>query len=348
MKLVRYSVLLLAAFLWLGGCSRDMMHFFYRTSIVQDEYRFGDLYRLSNLPQFKELQQPCGNQKAQPTTPANATGKSYNLFIIGDSFTEPQRIGKQSLTNEGIPVNSYHRTHWEDQKRIQLDTTQYNILLLESVERHFREHFAKAVTNLDVVEDTTQTLPATAQISWSRMLFDQIRSKGIEERLETTLFSQPVFEWLKEVKATLTLNWFDRWSPKVGLSTDRQHIFVDLDVDTTKRLNSSFAPLADSEINSLVDSVNATALRYKKAGFDAVYLSLIPNKVSILEPMRGPYNHLIERIQRHPRLQVPVIDVYSVYKNAKQPVYAISDSHWNCLGQRLWLQETKRCMRQDI
>lgn len=344
MKLLRYSLLLLAAFLWLGGCSRDIMRLCYRTGIIQDEYRFGDLYRLSNLPQFKELQKPCDTSPQQTDRAASLSDNNpVNLFILGDSFTEWPRIRPDNLRAAGIPVKRYHYTHWAQQHRIQLDSSQHNILLLESVERHFREHFANKVGSLSVVADTNQQA-AGLKPSWRRQLFDQIQSKGIEERLETILFSQPLFDWLKECKAALTLHWFDRWSPKVGLSTDRRHIFVDLDVDTTKHLNSSFSALSDQEVDALVDSVNATARRYRQAGFDAVYLSLIPNKASILEPSRGQYNHLIERIQRHPRLQVPVIDVYSSYKKSRQPVYAIGDSHWNCLGQQLWLQETVRCM----
>lgn len=337
MKLIlRYSILLLAAFLWLGGCSREVMHLLYQTNIIADEYRFGDLYRLSNLARFKELQEPCDS--SVQVVSENKAGNEINLFLIGDSFTEPQRIRQQDFTALGAHLNYYHRTHWENQHQIQLDTTQRNVLLLESVERHFREHFAKPVENLVVVADTNQVQQSASQPSWRRQLFAQIQSKGIEERLETILFSQSFFLWIKELKAGLTLNWFDRFSPTVGLSRDRQHIFVDLDVDTTRKLNSSFAPLTDHEVDALVDSVNATAKHYQKLGFDAVYLSLIPNKASILEPMRGPYNHLIERIQGHPRLQVPTVDVYSQYRNARQPVYAIGDSHWNCTGQAIWLQ----------
>ncbi|OIN58346.1 hypothetical protein [Arsenicibacter rosenii] len=342
-RLLRYSLIGIAFLLWLGGCSGSVMHWMYQTGFIADDYRFGDLYRLSSLPQFKEPQLPCDDPALVQT---DSSARPVSLYIIGDSFSEPQRLSQTAFQRAGLPVTYYRRVHWEDQMQVKLDTSQYNVLMLESVERHFREHFAHPVHSLAVVQDTSHTATkAESQKTWRRQLFDQIQSKGIEERLETVLFSQDLFLWLKELKASLTLHLFDRFSPTVGLSKDRQHVFVDLDVDTTKVLNSSFAPLSNKEVKLLVDSLNNAAKRYRKAGFDAVYLSIIPNKATILDPSRGAYNHLIERIQQHPRLQIPVIDVYSTYKASHEPVYATGDSHWNCTGRRIWLNQVVKTIR---
>lgn len=342
-RLIRYSLIGVAFLLWLGGCSGSVMHWMYQTGFVADDYRFGDLYRLSSLPQFKEPQLPCDDPAPVQT---DSAARPMSLYIIGDSFSEPQRLSQAAFQGAGLPVNDYRRVHWENQLPVKLDTSKYNVLILETVERHFREHFARPVQSLAVVQDTTRTATGGEPAkTWRRQLFDQIQSKGIEERLETVLFSQNLFLWVKELKASLTLNLFDRYSPKVGLSKDRQHVFVDLDVDTAKVLNSSFAPLGNKEVKRLVDSLNQVALRYRKAGFDAVYLSIIPNKASILDPSRGPYNHLIERIQQHPRLKVPVIDVYSSYRNSRVPVYATGDSHWNCTGRKVWLEQVVNVIR---
>ena len=324
---MRYIFLFLAIVLWAGGCSRSVMSWFYQINIVADDYRYGDLYRLSNLPQFKDPQTPC-----PPTTTLVSDTANTHLYLIGDSFAEPQRIGKQDFS-----VSQYQYVHWDKRSVVQLDTTKRNVLLLETVERHFREHFSRPVLELAIVEDTTG-LPAPEPVSWKRVVFDQLQSKGIEERLETVLFSQDIFLWFKELKAHINLNWFDRVPPTVGISRDRRHLFVDLDTDTTKRLNSSFAPLSDTEVNALIDSLNATAVRFRQQGFDAVYLSIIPNKASLLDPGRGDYNHLIERVQQHPRLRVPFVDTYSEYAKQPQKVYALGDSHWNCYGRALWLQ----------
>jgi hypothetical protein len=333
---MRYFLLFLAMALWAGGCSRTVMKWYYQTGIIADDYRYGDLYRLSSLPQFKEPQTRCApyrDGKSEIPTPVNATDpRETHLYLIGDSFAEPQRI-----SGRDFPVGHYHYVHWDQRSRVQLDTTKRNVLLLETVERHFREHFSRPVSELAVVIDTTQKIPSVDG-NWRRQLFDLIQSKGIEERLETVLFSQDIFLWFRELKASLNLNGFDRVPPTVGLSHERKHLFVDLDVDTTKVLNASFAPLADAEVERLVDSLNATATRFRQQGFDAVYLSIIPNKASLLEPQRGTYNHLIERVQRHSRLQVPAVDIYSVYARKPQAVYALGDSHWNCTGRERWLR----------
>lgn len=91
----------------------------------------------------------------------------------------------------------------------------------------------------------------------------------------------------------------------------------------------------------MVDSLNAISDRYKRAGFREVYLNIIPNKVTMLEPQRGTYNHLIERIQNHPALRVPVIDTYGTYRRLPRPPYLKSDTHWDCSGRAIWLKQVR-------
>ncbi|GAA4419662.1 hypothetical protein GCM10023187_54190 [Nibrella viscosa] len=332
-RFFRYLTLLIAVLLYAGGCSREMMRWYYQTGIVPDDYRYGDLYRLSGLPQFKEPQPPCPPTSARPQAGADST----HLYIIGDSFTEAQRISRQDF-----PVGYYHYTHWEKQNQVQPDPGRRNVLLLETVERHFREHFSRPVNNLVVVTDTSRPLPPPAAPSWHQQLSALIKSTGLEERLETILFSHDLFLWFKEQKASLNFRLFDRWDPKVGVSRNRQHVFVGLDTDTAT-ISSSFTPLPATELDALVDSLNRVYDRYRALGFNEVYLSIIPNKASVLDPGQGPYNHLIERVQRHPKRRIPIIDIYSVYTRSREPVYAVGDSHWNCTGRALWLREvTKR------
>ncbi len=344
---MKYLILLFVLILWLGGCSREVMKTLYKTGVIADDYRYGDLYRLSNLPQFKDPVQPCPPIRLPSPSFREEAGIKTALYVIGDSFTEPER-----LSQHDFPGSDFLRTKWENKNTVQLDTAKQNILLLETVERHFREHFAQSVSTLTIAVDTVSrqfrrgTAPATTlstkpHQSLTRRVSDFIQSKGIEERLETVLFSHAVFLWFKERKASLNLNWFGRVAPTVGISQDRNHLFAGLDTDTTKRKNSSFSPLPETELNALIDSVNATADRYKTVGFNTVYLTIIPNKSSILDPTQGQYNHLIERVESHPRLRVAVISVYDVYKRRSASVYALGDSHWNCTGRGIWIQEVR-------
>ena len=353
---MRYLILLIVSILWLGGCSREVMQTLYKTGVIADDYRYGDLYRLSNLPQFKDPVQPCPPDPGLPRPELSAPGQKTALYVIGDSFTEPERLSRRDF-----PDSDFLRTKWENKNTVTLDPAKQNVLLIETVERHVREHFAQPVDNLTIIPNTStsadgqlhqprqKTIPVSADnrashVSVTRQLSDFIQSKGIEERLETVLFSHDVFLWFKELKASLNLNRFGRVAPTVGISQNRNHLFAGLDTDTTKRKNSSFIPLPDAELNALIDTINATANRHRGLGFDAVYLSIIPNKASILDPTQGQYNHLVERVEASPRLRVPTISVYADYKRQPTNVYATGDSHWNCTGRRIWVEKVRQAI----
>ncbi len=334
MSIFRYLVLVVVCVLWLGGCFQPVMHQLYETKVIVDDYRYGDLYRLSNLPQFKDPQTICPEHASVLTT-APVSETAPNLYIIGDSFTEHGRLSAGDL-----PVHKLRWQHWEDPRNqvVQLDTTRRNVLLFETVERHFREHAAGAVNNLLVVADSNRTgIPKPEKPSWWAKLIEMVRSKGIDERLETVLFSHDLFQLFREGKAILNQSWFNRAAPTVSLSTDKQHLFTDLDTSPDKPLNSSFAPLTNAEVDTLIAHLNEAAARYRKAGFDEVLLSIIPNKATLEEPNRGAYNHLIERVQQHRGLTVKAIDVYTPFRAQHPAPYLLGDSHWNCTGRKLWL-----------
>lgn len=329
MRILRYTVLAIALLLWAGGLSTTVSRWLYKVGVIADDYRFGDLYRMSALPQFKEPAPNC------PSASLSSDTASTHLYIIGDSFSEEQRISERDF-----PVSYYKRVAWEHPQRAQLDPTKRNILILESVERHFREHFAIPVTELAIESDTTAT-PARRP-PFRKRLSSEFHRSDMEERLESALFSQDWAFWFKELKARLTLNWFNRVSTNVSLSKNREHLFLGLDTDSTKKMNSSFSPLSDGEVNRLVDSVNAVAARYRQLGFNDVYLSIIPNKASILETQRSQYNRLIERVQQSPRLRVKTIDVYTPFRTASPSPYLLSDTHWSCSGRSIWLNQVQK------
>ena len=324
MRVFRYLVLVLAMLLWGGGLSTTLSRWLYSVGVIVDDYRFGDLYRLSALPQFKVAQPVC------PSSNRSSDTASTQLYLIGDSFSEPQRLSQSDFR-----VSHYQRVGWDNQQRIQLDPSKRNLLLIESVERHVREHFAKHISEFVVIQDTTKN-PTPKPTTWQR-ISTELHRTDVEERLESALFSGNWAFWFKELKATLTLAWFDRANASVSLSQNHQHIFLHSDTDSANVLNSSFSTLTDREVSTLVDSINAVAKRYQQLGFAAVYLSLIPNKATILERERSDYNHLIERIQNHPKLAVPAINTYSRFKEAPQSPYLKSDTHWNCEGRAIWL-----------
>jgi hypothetical protein len=156
------------------------------------------------------------------------------------------------------------------------------------------------------------------------------------ERHESILFSSDFFLTFKEWKAWMNWKLFNRIDEKVILSKDKKNLFYHLDAQPSG-VNSCFDKISEEEINLIVENLNKTYQNYKKVGFDEVYLSIIPNKTSILGTDLGEYNHLIERIQRNPELKIPFFDIYTPYHNSKKPLYEKGDSHWNCEGKKIWL-----------
>ncbi|GAB3339303.1 hypothetical protein GCM10027299_52140 [Larkinella ripae] len=339
--IARYLVLLVAILVYIGSCSSEVMYSAQRKGLIPDDYRFGDLYRMANLPQFKARQIPC-----PPALPAHAPRKPIHLYIIGDSFSEPPRV-----TRNDLPVELFHRTKWAFDRRVQLDSSKTNILIIETVERHFRDQFGKHIQDLHVVADTTKPVASPQnRLTWfafTKELEELFSRDAVEGRLETILFFSDWALWFKDLKGWLTYSWFDRVNPKTSLSPDRQHLLYYYDTDTSLH-NSSFRPLPDTLLNRYIDTINVTADRYQKAGFDQVVLSIIPNKTSIYAPDMGPlpYNHLIERVQQSPRLRVPTIDIYTPYKASRIPLYEISDAHWNCDGRAIWMREVTKMLNE--
>lgn len=328
--LLKIIFLLLATIAFLGGCSRTAYLTLAGWGLVPDDFRYGDLYRLSSLPQFKQERETCGpvalNEPKQPVA----------LCVIGDSFLEAGRVDSADFVAE-----TYRYVHWENQLAVKLDTGLHNVLLLETVERHAREHFARPAYNVEVVETEKAILAKEAGVWADLKTFftgtHEKRQRLPEEQLENLLFNNAFWQKLKEWKASLTLAWFDRVNPKVALSADQRHLFYVLDTDSTL-VNSNFNELPHAEVDSMVARLNETAAFYKKRGFDDVWLSIIPNKTTVVEPNRGPYNRLIERIQQHPELRMSVVDAYELLKPGGAGVYERSDSHWNCRGRALWLK----------
>lgn len=336
-QFVKYSLLFIFSILWIVGCHPTLRRAAFEWGLTRDSYRYGDLYRLSNLAQFKQATETCPKKFAGARSNNNIA-----LYIIGDSFTEKERINADDFN-----TNGYVRIHWNDSLSISLDTTKRNILVLQTVERHFREHFAVPVHQFTLSSPESpkgteiQKRDIQTQTSdYFLTLYNDAEQtlKESEESLASFLFSGDIFLNLKEWKAVINLHWFGRHNDQIALSPDKKNILFCWDTDST-RITSSFNYFPDSELQKLIYQVNQTRVYYKKQGFDEVYLSIIPNKTSIVAPEMGRYNHLVERVQQHPALQTPFIDTWTPFSRHSQEVYSRSDTHWNCKGQAIWLGE---------
>lgn len=319
-KILKYTALIVFSVLWLLGFSPHISKWLYAQGLIKDDYRYGDLYRFSNLPQFRVLKEACEPGKTAVTQPGTT------LYLIGDSFTEEGRIEAGDFVS-----GSFQRYFIGSQPFVKLDKTKKNILIIETVERHFRERFAKPYKNLTIGEpDTQQAAKNIMKEARADFWYDS-------ERHESILFSSDFFLMIKEWKATLNESLFGRTDSNVVISKDKKNIFYELDA-RLDGITSSFDKISDNEIRLLVENVNLTYDFYRKNGFDEIYLTIAPNKSSILGTDLGSYNHLIERIQKNPALRMPVFDIYTPFSTSKKMLYDVGDTHWNCEGKQIWIK----------
>jgi hypothetical protein len=333
MKYLRYIFLALGAFAWMIGLSPYLSRKLSHT----DSYRFGDLYRLSNLSEFRDPAKSC----VEYNPPAKKTSRKIHLYIIGDSFTEEQRIGKKDFL-----ADSYTRVSWNDVLHFKPGTSEINILLIESVERHFREKFnAHPVHNITTEPANTES--ANQDHSFMHALDGMFSSKATEGRLDEFLFQNNFILSLKEMKANFNNHVFGRVNKEVVPIKGGTELvyYMDTDEDSTAT-TSSFAEIEDAEIDSLVENLNKSKKLAIELGFDKVLLSIIPNKVSVLEPEYGTYNNLIERVYNHPDLSVEYLDIYSLFRQMGAAAYLKGDSHWTCQGQYLWLNKVNNTINK--
>jgi lysophospholipase L1-like esterase len=168
-----------------------------------------------------------------------------------------------------------------------------------------------------------------------------IFNNSINNNIEFNLWESKAFTPIKELRALINQRLFNRIDNYVSIGTDGKYLLFSETIDKKGFAASSFQEINDLEIDTLVDRLNSFYFEYKKKGFDEVYLSIIPNPVTILYPnYKGfKYNNLIPRLQQNKKLEIKLIDVFQDFKNSPFQIYQNSDTHWNTNGRNLWLNK---------
>ncbi|MES2796848.1 MAG: hypothetical protein V4683_12830 [Bacteroidota bacterium] len=331
-RFAKYLILIIALFYWSISHFETLYSWAGKNRIYPDDYRYGDLYRLSFLPEFKEKKEVCEDKIDQSTIK-----NKVHLYLLGDSFTD-----ESNLNVNNFEVEQYNYIHWDRPQTVELDNHAKNILILQSVERSLKLHFVKQSDELEIKskansikQNTHKSILEYAE-NWVNTFSKN--TKNTEERIWHTLLNYDFVLFFKELKASFDLKLFDRKSTNYNLSADKKQIFYFEEADINCP-NSAFYKVSDTEIKAFVDIINNDLEHYKNMGFEEVYLALIPNKVSILDPTLGKYNHVLERVQTHPDLKIKVIDIYTQFKKETRPLFSKSDTHWNCYGSSIWQAE---------
>ncbi|WP_342085902.1 hypothetical protein [Dyadobacter sp. OTU695] len=304
----------------------------YARGFISNQYRFDDLYNISNLAQFKETQWAETDDLNESDKPASRS-RNVDLYTIGDSFTTMDTSFYAGRRNRHIWLGTAVDT-------VTLDPKVRSILVIEVIERtiqeRLREHYADLYIRRGFqVRGETQPLARpnaeTIDTFWENTL-----NSEINQRLEFLLFNADIALSCKELKANLMLSWFGRTHSGSLISRDRQFLFYEVEASRKSNL-SPFVPLTDADIDSVVVNMNRIRAHYISAGFTEVYFCFIPNKVTVCEPGRHPHNDQIQRIERNRNLQAPLLKLSNELLQHPEWFHK-SGGHWNVNGKRLWLR----------
>jgi hypothetical protein len=317
----------------------------YKTHSVfgSDKYRYGDLFGMSYYPGFKI---PILNKATYAMDKCDTSKKGIDLYALCDSYV-------WSI----LPSDTFYCNvnKWEfatlnklNYLQVQLDTTKANILLIEFSERNIllmlQQNFSY-LTEFITVKDKSDLVASVPETNTANNSF--LFNKNINTNLEFNVFETSLFTPIKSLKAAINFTLFNAPDTNVAIAPDKKYLLYKPTLNPWSS-QSSFRAVSDDEIDTMVNRLNIVYLHYKQLGFKDVYFSMIPNPVTILYPNYNGYKHnqLIQRIQKHPVLKMPLIDVYSDFMHAPFPIYQKSDSHWNMDGAFIWLNKLNSILRR--
>jgi hypothetical protein len=325
---------------------QDLNSWYHQLLIRSDKWRYGDLYGLCYLPEYKfklERFKKYPRISSKPVT-------NRILYIIGDSF-----LADKTLTGA---FDGFDDVKFLDRRfpfgPIVLDSTKQNYMVMEFSEwgligydinktnqTMWNKDDLKARANFQLTaapKPTVYNLPGTL---WDR-LNNTIFNKNLSRNLETLLFDDKLFTPAKELKADINYKLFNRVDKGVAISTDKKRLLVNATVDTTSSL-SDFRNISNKEIGALINNLDAANNYYRSIGFKKVILTIIPNAVSIYDENRMHYNRLLERVEQDNHFMV--VDIYKEFKDAPINLYYRSDTHWNPQGLDLWVKTMNKSIK---
>lgn len=306
----------------------------------------GDLVNMAYLDDIETFRSP---KDYKFRVPADSGLKNIDLYLWGDSYFED--IPDSAFAH----VDQYHfgRTYYEE-LHYKLDKSKKNILIIGCSERFVRPYFSyKSIYNaVKNASDSVNKSTPVAEVGNSEkskgaaMIVNGLFNANINQNLEYLLFNYNTINKPRLLKADMNYLLFKRGSGSVVISEDGQNLFIK-ETMMAKHGYSCYQALPDKDIDWLVNEFDSVYKHYKAEGFDEVYLSVIPNAATILQP--GRYNKFLPRVSKNPNLLMPLIDIYPVFKNDTAPrrLYRSGDTHWNNNGMQIWLEMVNEVLRKE-
>ena len=306
----------------------------------------GDLVNMAYLDEIKKFQAPKDYLFRSPTD--SLAVENTDLYMWGDSYVEDV---------PGYAFGHLHSFHfgrnYYDELHYSLDKNRRNVLIIESTERFSRPYFiyksiyktVRKKNDKEVFRFDLSHVRTDYALFGVPLGVNEWFNEHINQNIEFLLFNYNFLNKPRFLKADMNYRMFNRASGSVSISDDGNNLFL-RETILAKHGYSCYEQLGDSTINWYVNELNNVYDHYKAEGFDEVYLSIIPNPATILQPKK--YNNFIPRLFRNPGLRMPVIDVYQQFKNDPDPhrLFRPGDSHWNNNGMQIWLGVVNEHLRK--
>jgi hypothetical protein len=229
-----------------------------------------------------------------------------------------------------------------------LDTSRNNILLIEITERYLRDYFSRTeIFDHVKKEQATAAIPHDLQLTYSEFKLpyvEDIFNPNINQNIEFNLFNYNIINPVRKTKAYLSYRLFNRASGDVVIAKDGSRLFLKETVQG-RRVENSYYPVSDEEINNMVANINAINDHYRQEGFDEVYLSIIPNPATNLQPEGR--NNLIPRLETNAALKIKLISMYDLFEHAPPGIHRPGDTHWSNAGLQIWLSEVNKMLLSE-
>jgi hypothetical protein len=354
-RTIGICILVFASLLFIISAVSDFTRYFFELRLSpkaleswwgSDKGASGDLYGITSLPQFR-ISNASGKDYSVKPPDCGDIKKSYNIYAFSDSYTE--QVFKHPHNFCGANETACAFTNNSDVIPVYLDKTRKNIVMIECVERDVRTRLADTGYLMRFIT-LLKEKPKNVKLADGKYHFDfhfNFKIKNADGDYETNIWDYRFLRPLKELKAKMNYDLFNRTYVDAIVSPDGKYLLYQCTVDTSY-LQSSYRPIGNPELRSIIAGLNKVYDHYKQLGFDEVYLSIIPNPATILYPnYKGlQYNQLIPKIENDPSLKLKVFDIYQLFKNSpdKDKIYQHSDTHWTKFGSQFWLNEFNRQM----
>jgi len=300
-------------------------------NLGSDKYRYGDLYGLSYLPDFRMLK-----DTSLITNQFTSEGlRDMDLYILGDSYL--YSYIHMDTTNFARSKQVVFRK-WSEGNAgaiVLQPTGNKKVLLIESVERNMG-------TLIDMLRVRAHLEGYKAPLTWNESfnatLADALYDPLLEQNIDFTLFNFQGLSFLKSLKAQVNLNLFHRTTPEVVLSRDHQFLYMKETMDSLQK-GSSFYPISAEDIQVLLGRMTKIEQYALSRGFDEVIFSFIPNPVAITQTESRRTNQLIVSLSKANHGQLHILDPTQVLAKGGKSYFFKSDSHWNQQGAQAWLNQ---------